>query len=141
MNLKTLARPFRKGAVVLYMMPYRTLQVDIAVDELAKRHPNFDSWHNVQKCFALCVPLVVDIEFGDPLSTEEKGLQAYWLNRNGDYAANYDLFAQLLSSDLCNVFWEAYSATRDNSIEAPPELQPEAGESADPESDAATISP
>ena len=139
MDLKAIARPYSVGAVTLFYMPYRTLQVDIAVDELSKVYPLTSEWNIVQQTFALCAPLIVVAEFEGELTTEEIGLQAYWQNRNGNYSANYELFTQLLTAGICNVMWDGYTATRDNSIEAPPDLQP--GDSDDPESEAATSTP
>jgi len=132
-NLKALARPYTTPeGVVLYFIPYQTLLVSVAVDEMEKVQPDANEWNIIQQTFTLCLPLVADIEFTVDMPLEYQGLQAYWQNRNGDFRANYDLYTQLLSVDMCTTLWNGYHATRDQSIAAAPELG-EVGESADPE--------
>lgn len=134
MNLKELARTYSAfdGAVVFYMMPYRTIKVDVVSDGLNKAKPRAE-WGDFDHFFCYAEALTVDIEFGDNLTGELAGLKAYWQGRNGSAAVNNAAWWETISQPVMLAWMDAYHHTRDTTIDAEPEAS---GEATDPNAQA-----
>jgi hypothetical protein len=134
-NLKAIARAYKTPeGVSFYFIPYQTILVHVAIEEMKKIDPNQENWDVVQQTISMCMPLLVDIEFPEQMSVDYQGFQYYWQNRNGDFSANYELYKQLTSFEVCTDLWQGFTATRDHVLEAPEDLQA----SADPNDEPAT---
>lgn len=120
--------------VTFDMIPFRSARLDMLISTLDRRIPKDEQYpyHNVYLMIEGCT---AQIRFGDDLPIEWQGLQSYWQSRTRDAVANYDLFWNCITSEIMWQWWQAYEATRDISIAAPPEVSTEAGESADPNSE------
>ena len=138
MNLKDITRQHIAGGLIFHMIPYHTIRVSSAVKRMEALAGKADGWTLAENVYALCDPLTVEIECTDDATPQERGLAIYFHSRNGDFAANWEHYQDALSGEMMSVWLAAYDATRDKTLDAPPELQNPPGEDADPEAFAAT---
>jgi len=99
------------GQVTFHMIPYRTVGVDVVISAIAPAREVSD----VQALFALCDTLTADIQFAlrDDAPAALQAFEAYWRERPSDILARWELFTTL-DADVVNVWWDAYTATRDS---------------------------
>lgn len=116
MGMQSLARSHSafNGTVIFRMMPYITYAAAHALEAMEVHWPGKHT--NMQTIYLTAPYCTVDVEFvGDDLPTAAQAIQAYWQNRTGDVAKNFDNFAML--PDLAVLaWWDAYLGTRDDSI-------------------------
>lgn len=109
--------------ITFVMIPFRTVKADMLIHALDKHisEDNRQAYHNI---YLTIEASTADIRFGaaDTLSLEWQGLQAYWQGRGRDVLANYDLFWNCVTSNVMWEWFQAYEATRDISIAAPPDV-------------------
>lgn len=119
--LKSLTKkhPAFDEQITFYMMPYRTLAVDMAIDTLAPEK----EVTGVQASFALCDTLTVDVEFAlnDDAPAGLRAFEMYWQDRPTDTLERWHLFVQMLDAEVVNAWWAAYEATRDGAGRIDPE--------------------
>lgn len=90
-------------------------------------------WSPAHSFFLACVPATVDIEFKSKLTKPAaRGLRAYWQEQNGSIEHNWELFRQTMGHEASTTWLEAYSATRDNSMDGPAEIATDPDEDTDP---------
>lgn len=82
-------------------------------------------WSTVHNLYAVAEPVTVEIEFADQLPPALRSLQLYWAERNGHVAHNWPLFKQLVSREAAQAWDLAFDNTRDQSWNAPDEIQQE----------------
>jgi len=119
--------------IVFEMIPFRTVKVDMVIAEVERIIPA-DEQNTYHRIFTNLEGHTHNIRFGDNLPLEWQGLREYWQARTRSTAHNFDLFFELISTDVTFAWWDAYKATRDISTAAPPELSKEAETSEDPNS-------
>jgi len=127
------------------MMPYITYAASHALETMqaqANWASKSDDRTGAQTVYLAAPHCTVDIEFADDLPVMAQALQMYWQARTGDAFENYERF-EMLPNELVDAWWDAYLATRDDSIYANgtvPESPAEAkdGEDTDPEAPAAS---
>lgn len=82
-----------------------------------------DLWRAIHRCFVICESATVAIDFPDSdVSAQVAALCTYWNERSPIVAERWQVFKALMSTDVCNAWWEAFYATRDNPAPAAPEL-------------------
>jgi hypothetical protein len=122
MNLKALtkAHPAFDGQITFHMMPYRTLAVDVTLDTLAPGR----EVTGIQASFALCDALTVAVDFAlaEDAPAGLRAFEMYWQERPAAVLDRWQLFVQMLDSDIVNEWWAAYEATRDGAGRVDPEV-------------------
>lgn len=100
-----------------------------------------DLWRAIHRCFVICESITVGIDFpSGEMSMEVIALRDYWQARSSNVIERWQVFKALMSTNICNVWWDAFAATRDNPAPgktelgqaAPPTdpLEPDAGSEA-----------
>lgn len=85
-------------------------------------------WQTRENTFAVCLPLIVDIEFPPPevvAPAEVRVFEAFWNDPPQGFAQRWNMFKKIIGVPTINALWEAYEATRDHVLEAPKALQSE----------------
>lgn len=142
-NAKELARSYSAfgGSVVFHMLPWNTIMFSVVTDKLekllGKKAQAFDP---VERFFPAAESITIDIEFIGELSPEVQGLRAYWQDRNGDTAANFDNYLRYLSDAVWLEWFTAYGETRDHSLSGGDALE-NPGPNADPKKKQSTKEP
>lgn len=78
-------------------------------------------WRQTHDCYAIVLPLIVDIEFHSPTSPDVLIFQEYWHGRpSSDVRTDFGQFAQAVSIEMHTALWVAYGQTRDTKLAAPP---------------------
>jgi len=127
MDLKAIARRVEvlDGCIVLYLMPYET---GATIDRFqavrdALGIKKGDHWKSGnQATYASLEQYAVAIEFpetGQPENSHVENFRRFWVSRNGDYQANDEVYAQVVSTDLNNVLWTAIWESREKLPAAP----------------------
>ncbi len=108
------------GQVTFRMMSYRTLGVDIVIEQLA----HGADLSGVQASFALCDTLTTDVTFelAEDARVDLRAFEMYWRDRPTDALARWQSFVALLSADVINEWWVAYEATRATEGRVPGEV-------------------
>lgn len=75
-----------------------------------------DLWGGHENAFAGALPLIVDAEFPERLTAEQRAFQHLWGMRHAPLAERWEAFALLLGTDTSNALWSGYLATRDTSF-------------------------
>ena len=115
MQIHSLARDFSalKGQVIFQMMPFITYAAANALEQMDAVWP--DKHTNMQTIYLTAPYCTLGIEFVGELDMPAQAIQAYWLNRTGDVVKNFETFAMLPDLSVL-AWWDAYLATRDDSI-------------------------
>lgn len=119
--------------VTFTMIPFRTVRVEMVIADVDAIIPAAEQ-NTYHRIFINLEGHTKSIRFGDDLPLEWQGLREYWQARTRRTADNFDLFFELVSTDVTFAWWDAFKATRDITNAAPPELSAEAENSPDPNS-------
>jgi hypothetical protein len=98
------------------MMPWNTVKRDVVISALENAIPRA-SWSNHHYAFAECYGVCVEMEFTpDKADTADaaavSGLQAFWVNRNGNIADAWALYEQVVPASASVTWIEAFEGTR-----------------------------
>lgn len=83
------------------------------------------AWGLMQDTFCIAFLLIVAIDFPDDdgaASAEQRIFADYWAHKPTKVLERWALFQQVAGVNVVNSLWDAYSATRDDTASAAPEL-------------------
>ena len=101
-------------------------------------------WQTRENTFAVCLPLIVDIDFPPEdvaAPAEVRVFEAFWNDPSEDFAQRWNMFKKIIGVPTINALWEAYEATRDHVLEAPKALQSEPAADASEEKKETALEP
>jgi hypothetical protein len=132
------------GQVIFHMTGYRTLRLNIALDELERAYPalfNTRSGKQYEQILAFIFSFgnTQEIEFHLTEDSPEElvDFQKWWtrIMPKGDYRTAYHTYTVSVTADIADAWAEAVEATRAPSPAAPVELQPGAADRAETDKD------
>lgn len=96
----------------------------VGADEIASHWKARALWGNYQVGFITFERFTTALEFREgEMNARLRALQMYWLARELDIAARWDLFQKIISPEIVAVIDAAYKETRDTAFAAPEALQ------------------
>ena len=121
-----LNKTYEAGGVSITLRSYRTFRAEIFLQECVAMFGASQTWNNRQQVFAICDPLLQEVKVAEgELSQDGEILKEYMQKRTENLAGDWNLFLDMFNFGALKLLWDAYLATRDNSIEIPPDVPDE----------------
>lgn len=128
------------GCLTLAMLPFSSYRVPVIYETFEAIVPR-EQWNGLHYSFVNFVAFALDVQVAEGASPVERVFGVLWRHRDDELSERWALWQQVYYKGVQDVFDRAFDATRDHTYDAPPILQSEPGEDADPNSSAPTPTP